>query len=558
VELREGAAREARQWVRLTRVCNNRCLFCLDAGAQDGSVVDLEAVFETLAAGRRRGAARAVLSGGEPTLHPRFLEIVRHAQRLGYSWIQVVTNGRMFAYERFLAEAVAGGLCEITFSLPAHRPALFDALVGVPGAFGQTLAGLDHALAHPQLVVSVDVVLNGRNIEHLADILEFYLERGVREFDLLQMVPFGRAFDPQHPNGGPLVYDPEQKAAYLQAALRKSVRPGVVLWTNRLDPPHLEGFERLIQDPHKLRDEVRGRLAVLRRFVRGERMRCRHPARCRLCFLRRYCTWLMRQRDTLQRAEMVFFKVSTPQQIRRVFALWERRSPRVAAGLWIRAARPQSAAEMVRVATGLAADAGSRHRRSLAMVVDIASGLEAWPHALDALFDRCEPRRLIVHRAADVNRLEAETWTGRFVQPTLAVGLNRDTAQTLPMVSHHRFRVSFEERSRLSASLEADVDARSVFAAAREAGNGDHLQPEDIPACLCAGLTPQVGLGPWIEADVLDADGQIDPLKAVDFFIRQGYRVYSLRCKTCRVRESCPGLPINLARNVGLGVLEPF
>ena len=102
---KEEAVKIKRQWVRLTRVCNNRCLFCLDDEAQDGSCIDFSIIKNTLEKGRALKAKKAILSGGEPTLHPGLFKIISAARALGYSEIQIITNGRMFAYEEFLRQA---------------------------------------------------------------------------------------------------------------------------------------------------------------------------------------------------------------------------------------------------------------------------------------------------------------------------------------------------------------------------------------------------------------------------------------------------------------------
>ena len=52
--------------------------------------------------GRKTGAERLILSGGEPTMHPNFLDFVKLGKRAGYRKVQTVTNGRMFTYPEFL------------------------------------------------------------------------------------------------------------------------------------------------------------------------------------------------------------------------------------------------------------------------------------------------------------------------------------------------------------------------------------------------------------------------------------------------------------------------
>lgn len=277
---------EKRHWVRLTRVCNQRCLFCHDRDAQDGSTASWASVRKSLGAGRAQGLRRVVLSGGEPTVHPRYLDVVALARELGYEHVQTITNGRRFCYPGFLDEAVARGLRELTFSLHGHTAALHDGLTRVPGSFLQAVTALRRALAKPGLIVSVDVVINARNLPVLREHLEFCLALGAREFDLLALVPFSDAWR----NREELFCDFSDPAsrAHLRRALEVSRRPGVTVWTNRLPAEHLEGFESLIQPPEKLFDELRGRRAVFRRRLKGGTMTCAGEA-CPQCFLSGFC-----------------------------------------------------------------------------------------------------------------------------------------------------------------------------------------------------------------------------------------------------------------------------
>lgn len=289
---------ERRHWVRLTRACNQRCLFCHDRDAQDGTVAPWESVRRSLAAGRAEGARRVVLSGGEPTVHPRFLDAVALARELGYEHVQAITNGRRFCYPAFLDEAVARGLRELTFSLHGPDAALHDRLTRVPGSFVQAVTALRRALATPGLIVSVDVVVNALNLPVLREHLEFCAALGAREFDLLALVPFSDAWR----NRDLLAVDFADPAARarLRRALELSRDPGLRLWTNRLRAEHLEGFEELIQPPEKLFDELRGRRARFRRRLKGARMACAGPA-CADCFLRGFCADLD---ETLARGEL--------------------------------------------------------------------------------------------------------------------------------------------------------------------------------------------------------------------------------------------------------------
>jgi MoaA/NifB/PqqE/SkfB family radical SAM enzyme len=278
---------EKRHWVRLTLCCNQRCLFCHDRGAQDGQTVPVASLRRELARGRRQGLRRVVLSGGEPTLHPGYLKTIALARRQGYTHIQTITNGRRFCYPGFLGSAVAAGLSEVTFSLHGHTAALHDRLTRVPGSFVQALAGLRAALAVPGLIVSVDVVINRLNLPVLRKLLEFYIGVGVREFDLLALVPFGDAWR----NREDLFCDFSQprSLAQLHRALRLGRRPDLHIFTNRLRADYLEGFEALIQSPEKILDEVRGRRRLLARYLGSGKAPSCLGAACPQCFMRDFC-----------------------------------------------------------------------------------------------------------------------------------------------------------------------------------------------------------------------------------------------------------------------------
>jgi len=285
INQRERAANRIKHWVRLTRACNNHCIFCLDKEAQNGSSIPIEDIKEDLALGRENNADKVVLSGGEPTIHPDFFEIVRLAENIGYRDTQVISNGRMFMYNDFLAAAVKAGMSEVTFSMHGHNEKLHDSQTQVKGSFNQALSGLRNALSIDGLIVNIDIVINKTNVRHLHKIIKFFIQMGVREFDLLHVIPFGRAWD----NKDSVFYNIDESLIYLRKAFELSRSPNLYIWTNRFPPQYLEGFEELIQSPVKLYDEVRGRKKMLEAFLLEDRLLECHGPRCRYCFLQDFC-----------------------------------------------------------------------------------------------------------------------------------------------------------------------------------------------------------------------------------------------------------------------------
>ncbi len=286
---KEKASQERRQWVRLTRCCNNRCIFCLDRPSQDGTFVPLKIIKEKLKEGIKNGAERAVLSGGEPTLHPQFLEVVEFTKELGYKKVQIITNGRMFSYKGFLKKAIERGVDEITFSIHGHTEKLYEVQSQVKGSFSQAMTGLINALSCKGLIVNIDIVINKINYRRLPEIIKFFMGLGVYEFDLLQIIPFGDAWK----NKKKVFYKIEDALPYLKRAFKISHDSRVHLWTNRFPPPYLEGSEDLIQDPVKLYDEVKGREGLFNKFLREDKLMPCWGERCKWCFLKDFCFQLL-------------------------------------------------------------------------------------------------------------------------------------------------------------------------------------------------------------------------------------------------------------------------
>jgi MoaA/NifB/PqqE/SkfB family radical SAM enzyme len=286
---RELIASEKRSWVRLTNTCNNHCRFCHDNLVQDGTMRPEEKIKTQIRREFEDGAKRLILSGGEPTIHPKFVNFISFAKDLGYSWVQVVTNGRMFSYPGFTHKAVQAGLDEVTFSMHGQDARMHDHLVGVEGAFEQSMRGLANVQATAKIVVSVDIVITAVNISKLSQILDYYIDKGIKEFDLLWLVPFGRAWE----NRKELFCEQKSAFFYLQKALQQALKRGALIWTNRLPARMLEGLESLIQDPHKLHDEIRGRRPEFEDYLKNNQaLKCKEPERCELCFIQDFCDQL--------------------------------------------------------------------------------------------------------------------------------------------------------------------------------------------------------------------------------------------------------------------------
>lgn len=78
-----------------TNVCNHRCKWCVSIEAHTGEVLESER-FEALLAELREMDVKSIVlkGGGEPTTHPRFIEVLDKARECGLA-VGLITNGSM-------------------------------------------------------------------------------------------------------------------------------------------------------------------------------------------------------------------------------------------------------------------------------------------------------------------------------------------------------------------------------------------------------------------------------------------------------------------------------
>ena len=221
--------------VLLGYACNNNCLFCMEedrvtraqrildvppetvhelmrrhaeeAGAEEAGAEEAgaeEAGAEEAGAKGSGPSARpsarhkmeVMFTSGEPLLNRHFLRYVREARALGYETIGVITNGRLFAYEKYARRALTAGLNHIVVSVHGADAKHHDAQTRTHASYAQTVLGL-RTLARLKrefdFRLHTSTVVNRRNVERLyevwASLQGLHIDQHV--FNVIQ--PVGRA-----------------------------------------------------------------------------------------------------------------------------------------------------------------------------------------------------------------------------------------------------------------------------------------------------------------------------------------------------------------------------
>lgn len=165
--------------------CQNRCVFCLEAGFTPGEGAPFPEV---------PTRPRLDIGNWEPTALDDLPGLVRRF-KARYSVVSVFTNGRRLddALARAVTEAGAG---EVVISLHGPDARTHDALTRAPGSFDEAVAGCRAALAAargglPRLGVSL--VLTRSNMARLGETLDLAVSLGASVLHVSLMVPMGPA-----------------------------------------------------------------------------------------------------------------------------------------------------------------------------------------------------------------------------------------------------------------------------------------------------------------------------------------------------------------------------
>jgi uncharacterized radical SAM superfamily Fe-S cluster-containing enzyme len=176
--------------VDLTSRCNLSCHVCFADANRHPYELSFDQAVETLRQLRAQCPAPAFavqFTGGEPTVHPRFLDIVTSARTLGFSHIQVASNGLKLADPDFACRAREAGLQYIYLQMDGTSDDVFLRLRG-SALLGKKLAVLESARKAGLRVIFVPTIVKGVNDHEIGDLFRLAFEH----LDVLS----GMAFQP--------------------------------------------------------------------------------------------------------------------------------------------------------------------------------------------------------------------------------------------------------------------------------------------------------------------------------------------------------------------------
>jgi hypothetical protein len=177
--------------VDLTNRCNMMCNPCFMDANQVGyvhepSFDDVKEIFDRAVSFKPKRQIIILLSGGEPTLSPYFLDAVRYAKKVGFYRVLAATNGIRFAQSlEFVQQAKEAGLHGVYLQFDGtseeknqHR--------GVGNLFDVKLQAIENMAKAGVKVTLVNTILNNVNSDNIGSVVDF----AVRNIDKIQTIAF--------------------------------------------------------------------------------------------------------------------------------------------------------------------------------------------------------------------------------------------------------------------------------------------------------------------------------------------------------------------------------
>jgi SynChlorMet cassette radical SAM/SPASM protein ScmF len=252
-------------YVYLSDNCNLRCRHCwieprfVDGEPDPARNVDVELLMGAVREAKPLGLSAAKLTGGEPMLHPRFLEIVDRLTAEDLN-LTMETNCTLMTADIARHIREKSSINYIAISLDGANAETHDEFRGKAGAFDDALRGLgylaDAGFTGTQLIMAV----HRGNRDQVDAVVELAKSRGVHSVKLNPVTPAGRG-QAMTDDGECLSFEEQMELSrYIDHDL--GPRSGLYIYLGM--PPALQSIRRLGRTGGSCGDcGVRGIIGIL-------------------------------------------------------------------------------------------------------------------------------------------------------------------------------------------------------------------------------------------------------------------------------------------------------
>jgi MoaA/NifB/PqqE/SkfB family radical SAM enzyme len=179
--------------------CANNCVHCSSlSGEHRSEILEYKLFVSVVTDAARLGAKTICISGGEPFLHHRIVDIIAFVRSLGLQ-SYVYTSGIIFdarnnkvSLNRDTLQAISGKVTKLIFNVEAANAETYNSIMGTEDCFGKMKQSILDANSF-SIVTEAHFVPMKLNINEIEKTVVLCKELGVSKISFLRLVLHGRA-----------------------------------------------------------------------------------------------------------------------------------------------------------------------------------------------------------------------------------------------------------------------------------------------------------------------------------------------------------------------------
>ena len=176
-----------------TYKCNLHCDYCMfgELSVRPKTTRDIQ-IEATRAV--QDGIDTMTFEGGEPTIHPEFIDMIIAARKAGIREVMMETNCMRCYYPEYAKLLANAGVTRMAVTLMGPNPDVHDRVTRVAGSFRTALKGLKNLLGAGFRDVMLNIPLTKEMVDArgVIPMIKLGLSLGIKDFMIQYLTPFGR------------------------------------------------------------------------------------------------------------------------------------------------------------------------------------------------------------------------------------------------------------------------------------------------------------------------------------------------------------------------------
>jgi len=168
-----------RFFLRINQNCNQECIFCPidNSQKQKVDINYLKIIINKINTVYPAVNKNFIISGGEPLLHPNYIELINYIIKNKKSGITIQTNASLLDKPKFYEPFSKNKHVNYFISFHSHREDIYDLLSSTQNKYSKVVKGIINILTKTKNWVTINCVVNSYNFPYIDDYINFLKDK---------------------------------------------------------------------------------------------------------------------------------------------------------------------------------------------------------------------------------------------------------------------------------------------------------------------------------------------------------------------------------------------